>query len=260
MIESSVVPRTPSANAATSPVALDEGYHWPHADRLLPDRDRLAALFGPPPVWADRRDGDVADTEVATRPGEAPGRHSRAAAAAVPRAIGFTVVAGVLWLVLWATLPRLIGWRPTLIVGGSMAPSIERGDVVLVRPVGQGSLGVGAVVTFPDPNRGGRLVTHRIVALLADGQVQTRGDHNHDPDPQPVRRTAIQGRAVLRIPYVGRPVIWAQDRRWGPLGALAFAVVGVGAVLGRRRAPREGRLGGRQGGLGPAEQILDGSR
>ena len=179
----------------------------------------------------------------------------------MPRALGFTVVAGVLWLVLWATLPRLIGWRPTLIVGGSMAPSIERGDVVLVRPIGRGSLGVGAVVTFPDPNRGGRLVTHRVVALLADGQVQTRGDHNHDPDPQPVRRGAIQGRAVLRIPYVGRPVIWAQDRRWTPLGALAVAVVAVGAVLGRSRPPRHGRRSGqRQGRLGAAEQILDRAR
>jgi signal peptidase len=181
--------------------------------------------------------------------GRAPARGALRVVRGGARLAAGCLAAALAWLLLWATVPRVLGWHPTLVIGGSMAPSINRGDIVVVRPVGPSGLGVGAVVTFADPGRGGQLVTHRIVQVLDGDRYRTRGDHNHDPDPQPVPRSAIRGRAVLRLPYLGRPVLWARDRSWTPLGVLATAIGIVFALLPAPASPR--RPGRRDGSVRP---------
>jgi signal peptidase I len=111
------------------------------------------------------------------------------------------------------------------ITSGSMEPKIAVGDVVVHR-IGSGvGLGPGTVITFrPDPRRSP--VTHRIVAVNeADGTYVTRGDANRESDSTPVRPDQIVGVGTLRVPWVGLPAVWYQQRAWSPLALLALSVM-----------------------------------
>jgi signal peptidase len=80
------------------------------------------------------------------------------------------------------------------IAGGSMEPTLSRGDLVIAaswEPVGAGD-----VVLFED---GGALVVHRVVRVLPTGDVITRGDANPVADLEPVAVEAIRGRVVARL-------------------------------------------------------------
>ena len=149
--------------------------------------------------------------------------------------LAYVIVAGAAWMLIWATIPRAFGWQPIVITGGSMEPAIERGVIILARPVPTSALVPGAVITFTDPNRAGQLITHRIVSIKPDGSLETRGDHNGTPDPQSVAVRTVRGRAVLRLPYLGRPVVWIQQQNWPPLAGSVFVLVASLALVSRSR-------------------------
>lgn len=182
----------------------------------------------------------VAETGSEPEPGPEP--HEGRPAGAVPalvatvgRVVSFAVVGALVWVLALTTLPRLGGWQPTVITGRSMEPAIRRGDVIVVRPAPVAALIPGAVVTFVDPNRPDRLITHRVVAVEPDGRLRTKGDNNHDADPALVDPATVRGRAVLRVPFAGAPVVWALDRRWPPLAA---TVIGLALALRTALHPR----------------------
>src|SRR5262245_42576463 len=89
-------------------------------------------------------------------------------------AVGLAVAALV---AAWATLaPSQLGGPVSyaLVVGSSMEPKLERGDLVVTRPAAD--YRVGDVVLFHDRDLG-RDVLHRIVAV-GDGRFVTKGDNN----------------------------------------------------------------------------------
>jgi len=103
-------------------------------------------------------------------------------------------------------LPVAIGWRPYTVLTGSMRPVIDPGDVVMTRPVAPTSLDIDDVVTFPDPSRDGKLVTHRVRSLKRDGpviQVETRGDANPVSERWSVAADGRVGLVQFVLPKVG---------------------------------------------------------
>ena len=134
-------------------------------------------------------------------------------------------------LSLWIALPwAFLGWHPTLVTSGSMAPLVTPGDVVMIRPVAPQELTPNAVVLF---TRDGQRILHRIVEQLPDGSFRTQGDANAVPDSEFVRVSQIHGAAVLAVPWVGRPSLWLSEGRY-PLLAAAAAVLVVVVVLAPR--------------------------
>lgn len=121
-------------------------------------------------------------------------------------------------------LPVAIGWRPYTVLTGSMRPVIDPGDVVMTRPVAPTTLDIDDVVTFPDPSRGGKLVTHRVRSLNRQGpviQVETRGDANPVSERWSVAADGRVGRVVFVLPRVGH----AGDAIRTPGGLLALVVI-----------------------------------
>jgi len=120
--------------------------------------------------------------------------------------------------------PIALGWRPLAVLSGSMAPALQTGDEVVVEPVAPTALRVGDVVTFEDPSRGRRLVTHRVQRLRATGatvHVVTRGDANDTSERWSVAAGGRVGRVVYRIPKLGYATVPAGT----PLGRLLLVVV-----------------------------------
>ena len=138
------------------------------------------------------------------------------------------VALGVLAVLLLVSLvPVVFGWQSTVVMSGSMAPAVQPGDVALVRPVDTADLAPGDVLLVEDPSVPGDLLLHRLVAVEAGG-LRLRGDANAVADSALVAPTAVRGAAALRLPYLGRPALWAAEGRTGPLAAGALA---LGALL-----------------------------
>jgi signal peptidase I len=150
------------------------------------------------------------------------------------------LLAAVASLLLWALVPVVLGWQPQLILTGSMEPRIMPGDLVVTRPVDPTTLHLGQVVTVTDPDHSdGRTRTHRIVRIDDHGDLVLRGDNNPMDDSSPVPLDTVHGVGVLRVPYVGRPLLWMGQHQYLPLGltllVLAWAVSTVLGGLGSRR-------------------------
>lgn len=141
-------------------------------------------------------------------------------------------------LLVWVVLPALIGWQPTDVMTGSMEPRIVAGDVVVARPVEPGSWQVGQILLVEDPDHVGRLRLHRLDSVTDTGQLILKGDANADPDSTPVDPSAVRGVAVLRVPWVGAPVVWFAENRWFAVGLAGIMIAALGwlATLDRRRA------------------------
>ncbi|MEV4637395.1 signal peptidase I [Actinoplanes sp. NPDC049548] len=148
----------------------------------------------------------------------------------------FTLAAS---LVLSSLAPLAVGWKPSVVLTGSMQPTIAPGDVVIAEPVGPAALGPGRVIRFEDPTRPGHYLVHRIVDINPDGTYVTKGDANSVNDPRPVPAAAITGALRLRVPWVGLPRTWAANGDYGPLLMLAGAFPLVWSLrwLGEREPP-----------------------
>ncbi len=159
-------------------------------------------------------------------------RHARGAA---PTALWLTVWTYLYLLAVlaaWVAITSLAtGWRPVVITGGSMAPALRSGDVVMMAEPDPDLLSQRALVTYLDDS--GRRVTHRVFALTDDGVI-TRGDANVTPDPAPVPPARIDGVGRLVVPFVGLPLSWWTNGH--PMLVVAWlAATTVAAVLALRR-------------------------
>jgi signal peptidase len=149
------------------------------------------------------------------------------------------------------------GWRAEAILSGSMTPQVQPGDVVLVSSLPPARIRLGEVIAFKDPAMP-RVLVHRVVAVLADGDLRTKGDANAAPDSDPVPPASVLGVARLRVPAVALPLYWARTGQYGRLALAAAGLVGAlvlagsavsgREVLGRRAAHLAGRaLSGQRG-------------
>jgi signal peptidase len=94
--------------------------------------------------------------------------------------------------------------KPAVIYSGSMRPSIEVGDIVIVAQKNPSLLDVGDVISYrvkdsPIP------IVHRVITIEGDGSSKafiTKGDDNKEAD-QPVKPEQVMGKVVLKIPRVG---------------------------------------------------------
>jgi signal peptidase I len=157
-------------------------------------------------------------------------------------AVGRVYRALLLTLVTVALLPALGSWTSYVVRTGSMEPSIHVGDVVVARPFGaHEKVPVGRVMIFqapPGSGVGSVLRVHRVVEALGHDTWTTAGDANPTPDAAPVPRENFRSRAILDVPYVGRPLVWLDDRQYGKL-ALWLGATALLLLLSFRRIDGE---------------------
>jgi signal peptidase I len=122
--------------------------------------------------------------------------------------VGIGLLCGTL---LAAVAPQLAGYRSFTVRSGSMTPAIETGDVVVTEPIAPLAARVGDIVTFVDPEGTGKLFSHRVQSVRAEGgQVAfvTRGDANTSTEHWRVPADGSIGKVVYRIPKVGYALAW----------------------------------------------------
>jgi signal peptidase I len=155
--------------------------------------------------------------------------------------IALGVLAGVLMTL---TVPRVLDKPVLVVLTGSMEPQLRTGDVVIESRISPLEAKAGDVITFRDPDRPDRLITHRVRRVNARGEnlsFTTKGDANNTVETWQIHRHGSIGRVEYRLPKLGYVVAWIS----GPAARL-FLVVIPAILLGllelrRIWFPRESR-------------------
>ena len=143
--------------------------------------------------------------------------------------ITYALLGVLVGFVILLAISPITGLRFDAILSGSMSPSMNVGDLVVVAPQSPDDLKVGDVIVFQSPI-GNSLVCHRIIAITQeDGSLvfHTKGDYNEDPDPFTLQSDSIVGKVQVCIPTMGYVVQWLR----GPFGLLAIIALGAATLL-----------------------------
>jgi signal peptidase len=141
-------------------------------------------------------------------------------------ALGAVILLATVAVVVVVAVPGVVGAESSYVVlSDSMSPTIQAGDVVVVRDVDAATLREGDVVTFQSAREGGPdRVTHRIVEVVEgdDGRAfRTKGDANEEADSGLVVPSQVVGRVWFTLPLVGHLVTFAGT----DAGLVAFVIV-----------------------------------
>jgi signal peptidase I len=171
---------------------------------------------------------------------QATSTRSRLATIADRLVMGAVVAISV--AVIAALVLVLLGFRPLVIRSGSMVPTYQVGDVVLVDQIRADELRAGDVASLEYYPEYGESLTHRVRSVReVDGRVdvETRGDANDSSENWSVPADAMVGRVVASIPAIGAPATLVRTATV-PLviGVIVLAI--VVAVLLRGRRPGAG--------------------
>jgi signal peptidase len=114
----------------------------------------------------------------------------RARTVVVRASIGVFAAIAAVWAV--------CGYRAVYVGGGSMAPALWKGDLVVLRRGGAGAQ-VGDVVLVAKQGWPSG-VLHRVRAVNADETYVLQGDANATPDRDPVPAGSVLGLAACVVP------------------------------------------------------------
>lgn len=110
-------------------------------------------------------------------------------------------------------IPGVLGYRPVIVLSGSMEPTIHTGDMILLHKTDTAKLKEGDVICYLVS---GKAITHRIVEISAKEAEQvnyiTQGDANNAADQQPVTEAQVQGIWTgMRMAGLGNFVMFMQS-------------------------------------------------
>jgi signal peptidase I len=139
--------------------------------------------------------------------------------------LGCVVVA-----ILLTTVAMALGLvRFTVVDSGSMRPTLNPGDVILMESERPADVADGQIVAFHPPGEPRVTVIHRIRSIARAKHeivIRTKGDANNAVDPW---RATIAGSTVwqedLKVPWAGYLVAWSQQP------AIRLAVLGIMLTL-----------------------------
>lgn len=124
------------------------------------------------------------------------------------RIVGTLVLAVAVAVLLGLGLgPRTGIYRTLTVYTGSMSPSYPAGAIVVQTPIAVEDVEVGDVITYRIPVEDRRVVTHRVVEIVEEGDspiVITQGDANEERDAWTARLTGGETwKTRFGVPGVG---------------------------------------------------------
>lgn len=95
----------------------------------------------------------------------------------------------------------IFGYRFYIIMSGSMSPTIDIGDVAIIKE--EDNIKVNDVVAYSEANS---TVVHRVIEINSTSNEEnyiTKGDNNNAKDLHPIKKSNIQGKYVGKIKGLG---------------------------------------------------------
>jgi signal peptidase len=152
---------------------------------------------------------------------EAPPAGSRAARAArtswfiLSWLATLAVVAAMVAVIGFVTVPRVLGWHGVIVLSGSMEPTLKTGGIAFVEPAKPQDVKVNDVMTFRREGTQHTLITHRVIDIqhTENGlEFTTQGDANSSPDGVTVKEAQVVGTVNYFVPEIGNVVDKLHDR------------------------------------------------
>ena len=137
------------------------------------------------------------------------------------------IVIAVIVMYMAIAAPLIMGFRPVVVLTGSMQPTFPVGSIVYYHKCAFEDLQEGDPITFKAEDA---LVTHRITTVNGISRtVVTKGDNNPTEDPAPVEENQIVGKTTkFAIPFAGYFVTYGKK----PVAiALMAAILLINYVL-----------------------------
>lgn len=109
-------------------------------------------------------------------------------------------------------VPSFFGWKPFIVLSGTMETQIMTGDVAVVKKIDANELKENDIIAFKDDDN--IVITHRIIEIIKDEngntKYKTKGDNNNDEDDGFVRPEQIEGIYKFRIGKLGNLALFIQ--------------------------------------------------
>lgn len=125
--------------------------------------------------------------------------------------VGWVILGAFGGLLLAVGVPNLFHAKSLTVMSGSMEPTIGTGDVVVARQIPPMDARVGDIVTFRDPLKHDRLITHRVREIhVLQNKVLfvTKGDANTSTEHWVVPEDGTIGRVAFHVPLLGYFMVW----------------------------------------------------
>ena len=118
--------------------------------------------------------------------------------------------------------PEFMGYKNFVILTGSMKPTLNSGDIVVVKE--SNDIKENDIISFKVDNS---VITHRVYDIYKEnGKVYyiTKGDANTGTDTELISIEDIEGKYCFRIPFLGNVILFFQK----PSGIiLLFGILGI---------------------------------
>lgn len=114
-----------------------------------------------------------------------------------------------------------MGYKPFIVMSGSMETTINIGDLVIVKKVNSSSIHTGDIIAFKNGNI---VISHRVKEVINDSgtyKFKTKGDNNNVADDFIVSSDAIEGIFVNKISGLGSILLFLGK----PIGLLMVILV-----------------------------------
>lgn len=124
-------------------------------------------------------------------------------------------------------VPSFFGWKPFIVLSGSMETQISAGDIVVVKEIDTNELKKGDIIAFKDGNI---VITHRIDEVTEiDGKTQyiTKGDNNNTQDIGYVLPEQVEGVFKFKIARLGNIAMFIQT----PLGMIVCLSISIIIII-----------------------------
>lgn len=125
-------------------------------------------------------------------------------------------------------VPNVLGYKPFIVLSGSMESEIHKGDLIITKIIDPKTLKKDDVIAFRDSEN--TVTTHRIIEIVEkNGKTYfvTKGDNNNTKDQNLVELTDVEGIYVTRIPGIGNIMMSLSDTKTIIILALGITVIFV---------------------------------
>lgn len=116
--------------------------------------------------------------------------------------------------------PDFMGFKPFIVLSGSMEPTIKAGDLIITKKIDPKNIKVGDIISFRVEED--VVVSHRVTGIQTEGELtfSTKGDANIGMDAVSASSKDIEGIYIWRAAGLGRFAMFLQT----PIGMLIFVV------------------------------------
>ena len=124
-------------------------------------------------------------------------------------------------------IPSFFGWKPFIVLSGSMETEIYPGDLAIVKEVDTNTLKEQDIIAF---KQGGIVTTHRIIGIVeVDGITKyiTKGDNNNIQDNGYVLPEQVEGLYQFKIKNLGNFAMFTQT----PIGMMVCLSIPIALLL-----------------------------